>query len=473
MSDKKISTFCDDVLGKLDATAIATEIAKGRFTAQEATEAAIKRAESANLSLGAVAYEMYDLAKTTASQKRTGAFSGVPTFIKDNEDIAGTPKQIGTLAFKSKIAKRNSKFVDQYLSMGMNVLGKTTLPEFGLICSTENPKWAITRNPWHTDYTTGGSSSGSAAMVASGVVAIAHANDGAGSTRIPASCCGLVGLKPSRNRLINFEGSEILPINIGYQGVLTRSVRDTALFYAEAEKHFASKNLPKMGHITSPLKKRLKFVFFENLSAEKLGYVDEETEKAMIETANLLTSLGHIVEQKPFPIDVDNLSRHFLNYYGLVAFSFKNLGRFMFKSKVDKSQLEAFTVGLSKQFRQNMFSLPKSLKALREAGQLIDNYFNDYDVVMSPVMAHKVPKIGHFSVDLDYAEVSKRAVGFAPFTGIQNITGAPAISLPLSMSSDGLPMGMQFSAPLGQDALLLELAYELEQAKPWSFLYNS
>ena len=473
MSKNKVSTFCNDVLGKLDATAIAEGIAKGDFTAQEATEAAIKRAESASLSLGAVAFEMYENAKATASQKRTGALSGVPTFIKDNEDIAGTPKQIGTLAFKSKLSKRNSKFVDQYLSTGMNVLGKTTLPEFGLICSTENPKWAITRNPWHTDYTPGGSSSGSAAMVASGVVPIAHANDGAGSTRIPASCCGLVGLKPSRNRLVNFEGSEILPINIGYQGVVTRSVRDTALFYAEAEKHFASSELPKMGHITSPLKKRLKFVFFENISADKLGFVDLETQKAMMDTADLLSSLGHIVEQKPFPIDVDNLSMHFLNYYGLVAYSFKNLGRYMFNAKVDKSQLEPFTVGLSKQFRQNLFSIPKSLKALKTAGQVIDNYFNDYDIIMSPVMAHTVPKIGHFSVDLDYAEVSKRAVGFAPFTGIQNITGAPAISLPLSMSSDGLPLGIQFSSALGQDALLLELAYELEQAKPWSFLYDS
>jgi amidase len=308
MTDKKISTFSNDILGNLDATAIAAEISKGSFTAQEAAAAAIKRAEQTMLSLGAIAYDMFENAKTFKTNPHSGALAGVPTFIKDNEDIAGTPKQIGTLAFKSKLSKRNSKFVDQYLSTGMNVLGKTTLPEFGLICSTENPKWAVTRNPWHTDYTTGGSSSGSAAMVASGVVSIAHANDGAGSTRIPASCCGLVGLKPSRNRLVNFEGSESLPINIGYQGVLTRSVRDTALFYAEAEKHFACADLPKMGHVTAPLRKRLKFVFFENLSADKLGFMDLDTQKAMEETANLLTSLGHIVEQKPFPLDVDNLS---------------------------------------------------------------------------------------------------------------------------------------------------------------------
>jgi amidase len=471
--EKKISAFTDDALGTLDATGIAEAIAKGSISAIEATEAAIARAEKVNGPLNAIVVKTYDHARHQAKSKHTGVFAGVPTFVKDNDKLKGLPTQFGTGAFKSKPAGKNSKFANQFLSTGVNYLGKTSLPEFGLICSTENPAWGITRNPWDTDFTTGGSSSGSAAMVASGVVPIATANDGAGSTRIPASCCGLIGLKPSRDRLINVEGSELMPMRIVYQGVLTRSVRDTAAFYAAAEKYYHNPKLPAVGHVIEPGKQRLRIVCFENIPVGKTGHADDDTYNATIETAKLLTDMGHFVDRVPFPINIEDMTEHFLNYYGFFAYLLTDLGRVVIGSKVNKQLIEPFTAGLSKQFKKNVLKLPQSLRILRKSGAVAEALLNDYDLIMTPVLSHKVPRIGYFSVALPYDEITRRAVDFSSFTAGQNITGSPSISIPSATSSDGLPMGMNFIAPYGNERRLLELAYELELARPWKFVYNS
>ena len=230
--ENRVSAFTNDALGNLDATGVAEAIAKKEISVQEATEAAIQRAEKVNPSLDAIKVKAYEEAQQFDKLKPGGAFFGVPTFIKDTDNIKGHPTQMGTGAYSSKPARSNSKFVNQFLSSGVNNLGKTTLPEFGLLCSTENSKWNITRNPWNTDYTAGGSSSGSSALVASGAVPIASGNDGAGSIRIPAAINGLVGLKPTRNRMFGMDGADLMPIQIVHLGVLTRSVRDTALFFS-------------------------------------------------------------------------------------------------------------------------------------------------------------------------------------------------------------------------------------------------
>ena len=470
---KLVSAYKDDVLGTLDAVGIAEAIAAGHISPAEATEAAISRAEKVNGELGAIAFKTYDKARERAAAKPTGDLAGVPTFIKDNEMVKGVPTQFGTLAFRSKPAKKNSRYVEQFLSTGLNSIGKSTMPEFGLICSTENPNWGITRNPWNTDYTTGGSSSGSAAMVASGVVPIALANDGAGSIRIPASCCGLVGLKPSRDRLVNAEGTDAMPINIVYEGVLTRSVRDTVAFYNAAEKYRRNDALPAIGSVHQQGVKRLKVVFFENIPAGRPGHQDTDTYDTILSTARLLESLGHQVEQRPFPFDISAISSDFLNYYGLLAFTLKNLGGLFLDSRPDKKRLEPFTHGLSRQFSRRVFGISRSLKRLKASGAQTEALFDKFDLIMTPVLAHSVPRIGHFSTALSYEEVAHRAVSWASYTGMQNITGTPAISLPMGTGTEGLPIGIHFSAPFGQDRLLLELGYELEAAKPWRFIYNS
>ncbi|MGB1318452.1 MAG: amidase, partial [Flavobacteriales bacterium] len=356
--NKKVTAFTDDALGNLDATGVAEAIAKKEISVEEATEAAIARAEKVNPQLDAIKVKAYDDARQYDKLKKDGAFYGVPTFIKDTDNVKGYPTQMGTGAYTSKNARSNSKFVNQFLSSGVNYLGKTTLPEFGLLCATENPKWNITRNPWNTDHTAGGSSSGSAAMVASGAVPIANGNDGAGSIRIPAAINGLVGLKPTRNRLYGMDGAELMPIGIVHQGVLTRSVRDTALFFSEAEKYNHNKRLPKLGHVTSPNKKRLKIALIENRPEGKMGRQGSETVALQQQTAKLLESLGHTVEEIPLPIDADSMIGDFLNYYGFLAYMSSHWGKFVFGAKVDKAQLEPFTLGLAKRFKGNALKLP-------------------------------------------------------------------------------------------------------------------
>lgn len=471
--NKKIHAFTDDALGYRDATGVAQAIANREVSVAEVTEAAISRAEKVNEALNAIVLKTYDEARNPRLYEG-GPFYGVPAFVKDNEDMRGHPTQKGTGAFTAKPARRTSRYIKQFKSTGVNCLGKSTLPEFGFICSTENERWGITRNPWNTEYTTGGSSSGSAALVASGAVPIAVANDGAGSTRIPASCCGLVGLKPTRNRLLPMAGTETLPVQIVYSGVLTRSVRDTAAFYAAAEQHHHNKKLPRIGHVQTPVKQRLRVAFFENLPEGKQGHMDADTWRVQQETAALLESLGHKVDMIQVPLDIESLTQHYLNYYGFLSYMTNRFGRLVLGSKVDHSQLEPFTIGLMETFSKNKFMLPKSIRTLRNSARQTEREMEkDYDVIMTCVTTRTTPPIGYFSPTLDYDEIAQRASAFATFLPLFNISGSPTISLPLGESAHGMPVGVQFAAPYGQDALLLELAYELEAAKPWKNIWES
>lgn len=470
---KTIHAFSNDALSDFDATGLSEAIATKKISVQESIEAAIQRSEKVNPELNAIILKLYDDARKTDRLAENGSFYGVPTYFKDTDNIRGYPTQAGTGAFSGKKAGRNSRFVNQFLSTGVSYLGKTTLPEFGLLCSTENEKWAVTRNPWNTDYTSGGSSSGSAALVASGAVPIASGNDGAGSIRIPAAICGLVGLKPTRSRLFGIDGTELMPIQIIHQGVLTRSVRDTALFYSEAEKFYRNPRLPKLGHVKHSNKKRLRIAVVENLPEGATGRQDNDTNSVQVKTAQLLESLGHTVEQVPLPIDVDSMVGHFLNYYGFLAYMSSHFGRLVFQAKVDKSQLEPFTLGLANRFKSDKMKLPGSIRAMRNLGSECSKLFESFDVVMTPVLSHKTPKIGYFSPTLSYEEVTKRAIEFATYTGLYNVTGEPAISLPMGQDSDGMPLGVQFAAPFGQDQRLLELAFELEEANPWKLIHKA
>jgi amidase len=470
---KHVDVFDEhDALGRLDAVGIAEAIAAQKISAAEAVEAAIRRAEKANPDLNAIVIKMFDDGRKMAQSNVQGGFFGVPSFIKDSDPIAGYPTQMGTGVFKAKPARSHGKFVNQFLSAGLICLGKSTLPEFGLICSTENERWGITRNPWNTDYTTGGSSSGSAALVASGVVPIASANDGAGSIRIPAAICGLVGLKPSRHRLHGVDGTEAMPIQIVHQGVLTRSVRDTAFFYAEAEKYYRNPHLPPMGYVKYPLKKRLRIAFIENQPKGKIGYQDEDVRKTQVETARLLESLGHYVEEIPMPVDAEKMASYFLNYYGFLAYMLTHWSKVTLKAHVNRHLLEPFTEGLALRFKENALKLPSSIRVLKKTAHESAQLFQRFDVIMSPVLAHKTPKIGYFSPQLPFEEITRRAVDFAAYCGLYNVTGAPAISLPLGVDSNNMPVGVQFGAAYGNDALLLELAYQLEAARPWRMIYD-
>src|SRR5271168_3181956 len=256
---RHVHAFGDDALGQLDAVGLIDALNSGRVGRAEVVEAAVARTEAVNPELNGLAYEAFDRARAqAAAPARAGFFSGVPTFIKDNVDVAGLPTMRGTDAWPPRAAEIDSDFARLYLATGMTPLGKTQMSEYGFSASAEHPRLGPVRNPWNTDYTAGASSSGSGAFVAAGVVPIAHANDGGGSIRIPASCNGLVGLKPSRGRLPLDPELRRMPVGIVTNGVLTRSVRDTAAFYREAERMWRNPKLAPVGDVTRPGRQRLR-----------------------------------------------------------------------------------------------------------------------------------------------------------------------------------------------------------------------
>jgi len=248
LSNGRIHAFGPDLLSDHDAVALAELVRRREVRPVELAEAAIARVEKVNGALNALQLANYERALADAAKLRPGVFAGVPTFVKDNTDLRGLPTGYGSQAVPSVPAHENGAFARQFLSLGFTVLGKTTLPEFGFNSTTEYQGKPPTRNPWHTAYSCGGSSGGSAALVAAGVVPIAHANDGGGSIRIPAACCGLVGLKPSRARLVDGEMARTLPVKIIVEGVVTRTVRDTAHFLAGAEQYWRNAKLPPIGN---------------------------------------------------------------------------------------------------------------------------------------------------------------------------------------------------------------------------------
>ena len=231
---RRVHAYGDDALADHDGTRIAELVRAGELSVAEVTEAAIARAEQVQPLVNGVHFPDFDRARRAVAGggASPGLLSGVPTVIKDNVDVDGLPTNHGTEAFKAKPATKDSPFVTQFRSLGMNILGKSRLPEFGFSASTEYLKGDPVRNPWDPGYSAGASSGGSAALVAAGVVPVAHANDGGGSIRIPAAACGLVGLKPTRGRFVPDLRENQLPVRIVSQGVVTRSVRDTAHFFA-------------------------------------------------------------------------------------------------------------------------------------------------------------------------------------------------------------------------------------------------
>ena len=293
-SIEKVSAFLDDSLGNDDAVGIAEKIEKGDLNPQTITQDAIARAQWANPHLNAIAVEDFDSALERSKESFSGGFNGVPTFIKDTDQVLGLPIYLGSRTLPGDISNKFSKTAQQVLATGLNHLGTTTTPEFGLTGTTESMRFGATRNPWNTGYSTGGSSGGSSALVAAGVIPIAHANDGAGSIRIPASCCGLVGLKASRGRIKDKEVPGYFPANILHDGVVTRSVRDTWAFHASIEKQNPAKEFPPIGEISETYRTDLRIaVLTENCHGIQSDNVLVE---ATHDVARKCESLGHNIE---------------------------------------------------------------------------------------------------------------------------------------------------------------------------------
>jgi len=461
-STPRIHAFQPDALADLDAVALAQALRRRQVSPLEVTEAAIHRMEQVNPALNALALRTFAQARRWQDPTQGhGAFSGVPTLLKDTVDLTGHPTQLGSRIFRASPARRDDPFVRQFLAQGFNVLGKTRLPEFGFNGTTEYQDGSATANPWHTAYSSGGSSGGAAALVAAGAVPIAHGNDGGGSIRIPAAACGLVGLKVTRNRLVNAALSRTLPLNLITEGVLTRSVRDTATFLAEAEKAHHHRGLPRVGLVEGPGSRKLRIGLWTTPPSG--GALDTDTQAAVMRAARLLAAAGHHVE----PIQARLSQAHidsFLLYWGLLSFAVGRFGRVMFRgSNWDLNQYEGLSRALMHTFQRGWYRMPSAAMALLSAQRWNATHLAPFDAVLSPVLTHASPRLGYLNPATDPDTLLPRLIEYVAFTPLQNALGTPAISVPMGMTQENpRPIGVQLSAQAGQEGTLLSLAYELE-----------
>jgi amidase len=459
-----------DTLGDMDAIGIAEKIGAGEMSAEQAISAAIERLRLVEPQLNAIVCERFERAlaqsRALAPRQRPLLFSGVPCVIKDNTGLAGLPTRHGSRGTPVAAATSDDEITRCFLATGLIPIAKSALPEFGLTATTEHSRGAPTRNPWDTAYSSGGSSGGSAALVAAGVVPVAHANDGGGSIRIPAACCGVVGLKPSRHRLPTLAVADKMPINLLAEGLVSRTVRDTAAFYAEAERHYPSPGLPAIGHVSGAGRQRLRIALCTEHPAG--GNCDPEVVATVEQVAQACEKLGHKLERIASPVP-RQMPEDFLLYWARMAASINYMGRFAFGRDFDRRQLEPLTYQLSRHYLSRVWRSPGAIRRLRNFAVKYQGLFDQYDLFLTPVLATPPAELGYLGSDLDFDTVAGRLRNYAAFTPAQNVSGTPAVSLPLGCSSRGLPIAVQFAAAMGQERRLLEIAFELEQAMPWSY----
>jgi amidase len=444
-------------LGSQDAVATAERIRAGELSAREAVLAAIDRAKAFEPILNAISTETFESALSKSEAPSRGPFSGVPTFIKGLEDEKGVVNDHGSRAYLGHVASGTEPFVREFQATGLVSLGRSAAPEFGLNATTEPLAHGATRNPWNSAHSTGGSSGGAAALVAARVVAIAHGSDAAGSIRIPASHCGIVGLKPTRGRGFEPSVNSKLPVPTLTSGVLTRSVRDTAHFLSAIEDRMPSRTLPPIGLVEGPAAERLRIAVFTD---SPLGdEVDGEIRETTLESARQCEALGHSVEEIPCPYAAQLLHDTW-NHISFLAWLLRLQARL--RPGVNAAKLEPWTQGLAEQWKSHWWGFIGLARRMRAASQVSARLFERYDLLLCPVLAGLPPAIGEFAPDLPFDVTFPREKQHMPFAPIQNATGDPAISLPLGVSAAGLPIGVQFAAAPGQEATLLSIALELE-----------
>ena len=462
ITEGRVSAFTDDALGRDDMVGLLERLERREVSAAELHAAATARAHAVNPELNAVMCWVDEPAVGVATD---GALAGVPTVVKDNEALAGYPTSDGSNATSTRPAAASSPWVAHALALGLSPVAKTALSEFGLTATTETLRNGATRNPWNVARSTGGSSGGTAALVAAGVVPLGHGNDGGGSIRIPASCCGLVGLKPTRGRLPDI--AVPVPVDITVQGVLTRTVRDTARYYAEAERTYPVADLPPIGLVEGPSATRLRVGL---VTVPPMGLpVSDEAVAAVQSTADLLSTLGHEIVEVAHPVD-DSFGPDFLRYWGLLAGLIRVAGLVDRRSGFDGSRIEPFTRELASVAREQAPLMPGTLRRLRALARDHESVYDSCDVLLSPVLAHEPPLLGYLGPDVEPRTHLLRVLRYVSFTPLQNVSGSPAISVPSGLGGAGMPLGVQLAAPFGHERRLLELAFELEAAAPWNTL---
>lgn len=469
MTNPRIHAFSNDVLADHDAVALAGLVRAGTVSASELVEAAIARAGQVNDVLNAIELPTFEQARRDARSLHSGVFAGVPTFVKDNTDLEGLPTRHGSRAVNPRPAKKHGAFAAQYLAQGFSVLGKSSLPEFGFNASTEFAGEHPTRNPWNPAFSSGASSGGAAALVAAGVVPVAHANDGGGSIRIPAACCGLVGLKPTRGRFIDSEQARSLPVNIIGEGIVSRSVRDQAAFFAGMERTWYNRALPPIGRVEGPGNRKLRIgLVMDSITGTPTC---AETRAVVEQTARLLEGMGHAVEPMPLPVPPTFLE-DFTTYWGMLSFMLQRFGRVVMSREFDAARMDPFSQGLAAYYRKRLLKTPGVIWRMKRSAQQYAEGMRGYDAVLTPVLAHTVPRLGHLSPEVPFDTLFERLLRYVAFTPLNNAAGTPAISLPMGACANGLPIGVQLQAAHGAERTLLELAFALEAAQPFRRIHS-
>jgi amidase len=468
----------------LDATAQAELVAKGDVTPQELVEAAIARIEAENPRVNAVITTMYDKARASLDTLPAGPFRGVPFLLKDAvAHSAGDPYHCGMQVLKDAgyVAPHDTVLVTRYRAAGFVILGKTNLPELASSITTEPRAYGATRNPWNVDHSPCGSSGGSGAAVAAGMVAVAHGNDMGGSIRAPASACGLVGLKPTRAR------NSLGPDFGDYWGltthehVLTRSVRDTAAVLdatagpAPGDPYFAPpptrRFLDEVGTDSGRLR-----IGFRTRGPGRDDDAHPDCVAAVVNTARLLESLGHEVDAADVPA-LDDAAYHQTTGSLFPVFLARELDRWssVLGREIKPSELEPFNARMVEGGR--MVSGAQYLAGTEAANHYsrrlaswwdAESPDGGWDVLVTPQLGAPPPPLGELGPDSDSEHVLEKMGTVAQFTMPFNLTGQPAVSLPLHWNEDGLPIGVQFAAAYGREDVLLRLAAQLETAQPWA-----
>ncbi|MDF0528487.1 amidase [Tsukamurella sp. 8F] len=469
--------FSDDALGASDALALADAVRTGAVAPRELAAAALSRAEAV-AALNAVAHTGYDESRPI----RGGLFAGVPTYVKDNTDVEGMPTRYGSAAFGGRLSRRTSAPARQFLAQGFTPLGKSTMPEFGLTASTEyagvgrpaaGPTATVrppTRNPWDPERSVGGSSGGAAALVASGVVPLAHGNDGGGSLRIPAACAGLVGLKPARSRMQDPPGTRQLPVNLVTEGVLTRTVRDTAHYLAAAEAFSPATGLDPIGLVRGPSDRRFRIGLVVRDARGR--DVDPQVRDVVESAARVFAGAGHTVEPVELEIDprfIDDFTLYWAAIAGaLVASSKASHGK-----DFRPADLDPFTTGLLGLLKRSSWRIGPAVARLRQTPRVYARQLGTYDMLLSPVLSTPPPPLGEYRPDQPFDDLLARLVDYVGFTPLGNLSGAPAVALPHTVMPCGLPGSIQLAGGFGDEATLLDAAYQFEALAPFPTLVGA
>ncbi len=461
---------------KYDALGLAELIAKKQFTPLELLNAVRQRLEAVNPQLNAFSQLFFDKAEAQIKQGLPkGPFHGVPFALKDlGQYLTGTITSAGSRVWKDSVAAYDSTLVQRYKQAGLVIFGKTTSPELGLTTTTESAVYGQTRNPWDLERTSGGSSGGTAAAVAARILPAAHGSDGGGSIRIPASCCGLFGMKPTRGRVpmgpAQFEGWN----GCSHHHALTISVRDSAaLLDATAGMELGSPFFsppparPFLKEVGAPPGKLRIALILETPSGTPL---DAECKQAALDAAKLCESLGHKVEEQPLPLDGAAMRAAFLSVLQVSLARTLDDAAQMLGRPLTEKDVEPVTWAMMQAGRAlTSIAYSRAIAACHQAGLAMAKFQQNYEVILSPTLAQPPVKLGVLSLTPEsMAAFTKAVTEFSPYTALYNVTGQPSMSAPLSWTSNGLPVGVMFSARFGDEATLFRLAAQLEKAQPWT-----